>query len=148
VCMGDVTVGEACNDYNDCSINDKCVAVTPQFDLTQAHAAAAHSLNGRSATTTVVALMKTCALKFFPRIMGPLPHFSDADDRLSMAGLAMTMTYAPSTMFASPNSLMNQSSVAHQLLPALAMTITIALRLTLVSCRRQAIMRSARAHPQ
>jgi hypothetical protein len=31
VCKGDVAVGEVCNDYSDCSIDDRCVAITPHF---------------------------------------------------------------------------------------------------------------------
>jgi hypothetical protein len=33
VCMGDPDVGNACDDYNECSVDDKCVAVTPVFSF-------------------------------------------------------------------------------------------------------------------
>jgi hypothetical protein len=90
----------------------------------------------------MVALMKTCALKF-RLTTGLFLHFSDAAESWLMDGLAMTMTDAPSTMFASPNFVMRQCAVAHQLLQAHVMTIMSALTATLVSCQTMEISPSA-----
>jgi hypothetical protein len=33
VCKGDVAIGEPCDEYNDCSINNQCVVINPRFTL-------------------------------------------------------------------------------------------------------------------